>query len=86
MTEPELITVPGYITGDYCVRYKGRSLREQGIFAGDVLVVAEGADGVCFDQLVIATDEDDQARLVKFEPGLNVIGVITGVMRRIGDA
>jgi SOS-response transcriptional repressor LexA len=82
--DAELITVPGYINGDYCTRYRGPDLHEQGIHDGDILVVAKPADKDPETGRLVVTITDRKGRLAKFEPGMSFEGVVTGVMRKIG--
>ncbi len=83
---PDTTTVPEYIEGDYCTRYRGEDVPAHAIRDGDVLVVAKPADEDPAAGTLVVTIEDRKGRLAEFAPGMSFAGVVTGVMRRIGGA
>ena len=81
----ETISVPGYIEGDFCCRYRGPDLEPLAIKHGDMLVLVK-TDTAPDGALVITLDDEDNAELHKSRAGLKIAGRVTGVMRRIDDA
>jgi SOS-response transcriptional repressor LexA len=67
--------------GDHVMRWRGESLLPA-IRPGDALVVLKTEHAETGD-LVVAELEDRSTTVRYFEAGVKVLGVVTGVMRRI---
>lgn len=79
MVNVDLVSVPDILPGDHVIRAK--TDRAPHVLAGDVLVIREQSTAEP-GQLVLVVI-GTEAALREYEPGMDMRGLVTGLMRRL---